>query len=482
MINSELELMIRRVFSFSMTSGQDIAVKEVVSFLFDASKNAAFLLRGYAGTGKTFMAAAVVSAWVGTGRKVVLLAPTGRAAKVFSGVTGMAAYTIHKKIYRQKSFSNATDNFQLGINLHKHTLFVVDEASMISGSGLNGFPSGNLLADLIRYVYSGEDCRLLLVGDAAQLPPVGESLSPALSVTELEGYGLSVRESELTEVVRQRSGSGILWNATKLRNIIASATASGLPKMVFNGWPDIHYLSGADLIEKLENCYHRDGIDQTIVITRTNKRAIIYNNGIRNRILGYEDELSGGEQLMVAKNNYFWADSAKTEAFDFIANGDVVEVRRYRHMRTLYGFRFADVLLRFPDYNDEELEATVLIDTLQSEAPSLSPAQSDSLFRAVEEDYMDITVKRERLKKIKDDRYYNALQVKYAYAVTCHKAQGGQWKNVFIDQGFLGDDISYSDYCRWLYTACTRATGDLYLVNWPKEQIQDENVNSLQNL
>ena len=327
MINSELELMIRRVFSFSMTSGQDIAVKEVVSFLFDTSKNAAFLLRGYAGTGKTFMASAVVSAWVGTGRKVVLLAPTGRAAKVFSGVTGMAAYTIHKKIYRQKSFSNATDNFQLGINLHKHTLFVVDEVSMISGSGFNGFASGNLLADLIRYVYSGEDCRLLLVGDAAQLPPVGESLSPALSVTELESYGLSVRESELTEVVRQRSGSGILWNATKLRNIIASATTSGLPKMVFNGWPDIHYLSGADLIEKLENCYHRDGIDQTIVITRTNKRAIIYNNGIRNRILGYEDELSGGEQLMVAKNNYFWADSAKTEAFDFIANGDVVFVR-----------------------------------------------------------------------------------------------------------------------------------------------------------
>lgn len=472
MINSELELMIRGVFSFSMTEGQEKAVKEIVSFLSDARKNTAFLLKGYAGTGKTFLAASLVNTFVQTGRKVVLLAPTGRAAKVFSGVTGKAAYTIHKKIYRQKTFSNATDNFQLGVNLHKHTLFVVDEVSMIAGGRSFGSEAGDVLADLIRFVYSGEDCRLLLVGDAAQLPPVGESTSPALSALELSEYGLSVCECELTEVVRQRRESGILWNATMLRNLVVSGSADRLPEIELGKWPDIHRISGADLIEKLESCYREDGIDQTIVITRTNKRAIIYNNGIRNRILGYEDELSGGEQLMVAKNNYYWAETAKSESFDFIANGDIVEVLRFRHMRTLYGFRFADVLLRFPDYNEEEIEATVLIDTLQSEAPSLMPAQSDSLFHAIEEDYMDISVKRERLKKIKEDRYYNALQVKYAYAVTCHKAQGGQWKNVFIDQGFLGEDINLPDFCRWLYTAFTRATGDLYLVNWPKEQIK----------
>ena len=314
----------------------------------------------------------------------------------------------------------------------------------------------------------------MLVGDTAQLPPVGEELSPALSRRALEGYGLHVWEGELTQVVRQHDESGILWNATRLRHWITTDGYTGLPQVRIQGFPDIRRVPGDELIEALEEAYSRCGLDQTIVVTRSNKRANIYNNGIRGRILGREEELTGGDQLLVAKNNYFWTAGQKDCPFDFLANGDVAVVRKVRRTREMYGFRFADVWLRFPDYDDVELEATVLLDTLQSEAPALTKNQSDALFFAVEADYMDITVRRERLKKLKTDPYFNALQVKYAYTVTCHKAQGGQWQRVFVDQGYVTEDMLTPDYVRWLYTAFTRATETLYLVNWPPDQMESE--------
>ena len=468
MINKDLERFIAAKCPFEMTNGQREVVAVWAGFLLSADAGAACLLRGYAGTGKTSLLAALVRAMDALGRKVVLLAPTGRAAKVLALHAGHAAFTIHKRIYRQKAFSADTDNFLPDVNLMKHTLFIVDEASMIAGRG-GGFGAGSLLDDLVRYVYSGEGCRLLLVGDAAQLPPVGEELSPALSRGELEACGLRLWEVELTEVVRQQASGGILWNATHLRRLLAEG-AGGWPRVRFTGFPDICRLPGDELIEAIEEAYSRCGTDQTIVVTRSNKRANVYNNGIRGRILGREEELTAGDRLMVAKNNYFWGAGLEGRASGFLANGDMAEVRRVRRCRELYGFRFADVLLRFPDYDDAELEATVLLDTLQSEAPALTREQADRLFRAVEEDYADVAVKRERMKKIKADPHFNALQVKYAYAVTCHKAQGGQWQRVFVDQGYMTAEMLGPDYYRWLYTAFTRATEKLYLVNWPEAQ------------
>ncbi|MCD8318530.1 MAG: AAA family ATPase [Paraprevotella sp.] len=474
MINKDLEGVIAGKCPFTPTEGQRKVIAMMADFLLSGDKDGVCLLRGYAGTGKTSVMGALVMALSDLKQKTVLLAPTGRAAKVFALHSGHAAFTIHKRIYRQKSFSNETDKFLQNVNLQKDTLVIVVEASMISGSAGNGwgFGSGCLLDDLVHFVYSGEGCSLMLVGDAAQLPPVGEELSPALSSTALKGYGLHVWEGELTQVVRQHDTSGILWNATRLRQLITSDDCTGLPGIRFQGFPDIRSVPGDELIETLEESYSRCGLDQTIIVTRSNKRANIYNNGVRGRILGREEELTGGDQLLIAKNNYFWVGGQKDCPFDFLANGDVAVVRRVRRTRELYGFRFADVLLRFPDYDDVELETTVLLDTLQSEAPALTREQADALFRAVEEDYAEITVRRERLKKLKSDPYFNALQVKYAYAVTCHKAQGGQWQRVFVDQGYVTEDMLTADYLRWLYTAFTRATDVLYLVNWPASQTE----------
>ena len=350
---------------------------------------------------------------------------------------------------------------------------IVDEASMISNDGLSGsmFGTGRLLDDLVQYVYSGQGCRLMLIGDTAQLPPVGEEESPALSASVLQGYGLEVYEGMLTEVVRQLHDSGILWNATELRRYISEDDFFTLPSIRIVDFPDIKVVPGNELIESISECYDRAGMDETIVVCRSNKRANIYNKGIRNMILYREEELESGDLLMVAKNNYFWAENCKE--IDFIANGDIAVVRRVRREREMYGFRFADVLLRFPDYDDLELEVTLLLDTLHTETPALPKEMSDKLFCSVLEDYADISTKRERMKKMKADPYYNALQVKYAYAVTCHKAQGGQWKRVFLDQGYMTEDMLSPDYFRWLYTAFTRATETLYLVNWPKEQLED---------
>ncbi|MEG2513774.1 MAG: ATP-dependent helicase, partial [Bacteroidaceae bacterium] len=364
--------------------------------------------------------------------------------------------------------------FALNDNLNTHTLFIVDEASMISNDGLSGsmFGTGRLLDDLIQFVYSGTGCRLLLMGDIAQLPPVGQDESPALCTDVLKGYGLEVQEMNLTQVMRQLNDSGILWNATAIRGYIAEEDCSHLPKIKLKGFSDIKMLPGDELIETLSSSYNRVGMDETIVVCRSNKRANVYNNGIRNMILCREEELSTGDLLMVAKNNYFWTEQCKE--IEFIANGDVAEVKRVRRVYELYGCRFAEVMLSFPDYDNYELEVNLLLDTLHTDSPALPKEQNDKLFYAILEDYADIPTKRERMKKMKANPYYNALQVKYAYAVTCHKAQGGQWKNVFLDQGYLTDESLTPDYFRWLYTAFTRATEKLYLVNYPKNQIQED--------
>lgn len=470
MINNHLECQIKENFSYRPTFEQEIAIKSVTNFLLSTRPEQVFVLKGYAGTGKTSLVGALVKTLYGLKRKCVLLAPTGRAAKVFSAYAGYPAFTIHKKIYRQRSFSNELTNFTVNDNLYKHTLFIVDEASMISNESTGGsmFGTGRLLDDLIQYVYSGEGCRLMLLGDTAQLPPVGEEESPALDENVLRGYNLDVECTELTEVVRQLRESGILWNATQLRTRIANEDFEKLPKVRLSGFPDIRMVPGDELIDQISSSYDRVGIGETIVISRSNKRTNLYNKGIRQSILYREDELNSGDRLMVAKNNYFWTEGHKE--MEFIANGEIALVRRVRRVKEMYGFRFAEVMLTFPDYNDWELETTILLDTLHSETPALSREENERLFYAIWEDYADISNKRDRMKKMKTDPYYNALQVKYAYAVTCHKAQGGQWNDVFIDQGYIPEEQVTPDYFRWLYTAFTRATGNLFLVNYPKEQ------------
>lgn len=478
MISDELGALIRGNFAHEPTKEQEMVICKWEEFLLSRSANSLFLLKGYAGTGKTSLVAALVKTLVQLKQSVMLLAPTGRAAKVFSSYAEAPAYTIHKRIYRQKSIIDM-DSFQTNINLHKHTLFIVDEASMISNDGLSGsmFGTGRLLDDLMQFVYSCEGCRLILVGDTAQLPPVGEEESPALNRYILEGYDMDVTEVHLTEVVRQEQESGILWNATHLRQLMQKELFYEFPRLRASGFPDVCVIHGDELIDALENSYQRCGTDQTIVVTRSNKRANIFNNGIRARILDYEDELSGNDLVMVAKNNYYWTEQSglaqqKEAKMPFVANGDVAIVRRFRNERQFYGFRFADATLQFPDYDNIELDVTVLLDTLQSEAPALTRQQQEQLFNAVWEDYPEIRDKRERMKRLRQDSYYNALQIKYAYAVTCHKAQGGQWQHVYIDQGFISEELLTPDYFRWLYTALTRATEKVFLVNWPNNQIE----------
>lgn len=434
-----------------------------------------FMLCGYAGTGKTTLVSALVKTLSQLERKCVLLAPTGRAAKVFSLYSGMSAYTIHKCIYRQKSIVE-NSVFTLNENRMRNTLFIVDEASMISNSGYSGFGSGALLDDLVEFVYSGDGCSLLLLGDTAQLPPVGELISPALSVQYLSSMILNVEHMELTQVMRQVDGSGILYNATMLRHIIAEGVEGVFPQIRLKGFPDVCRVSGEELIEAIEGCYSEVGIDDTIILCRSNKRANIYNEGIRRRILYREDELNRDDLLMVVKNNYYWReelgkeDKRLLEKLDFVANGDVAQVIRVGRVEEVYGFRFADVTLSFVDYEDCEMDVKIMLDTLTSESPSLTRDENERLFSAVWDDYPEIRSKRKRMGEIRKNPYYNAMQVKYGYAVTCHKAQGGQWKRVFIDQGYLSEEMLGADYYRWLYTAFTRAGEKLYLVNWSDKQ------------
>lgn len=480
MIIDELKYKILQQFGFPPTQEQEHALEVFAEFLTDRDPHAVMILRGSAGTGKTTLSGAIVRTLKEIRQKVMLLAPTGRAAKVFSLNSGSPAYTIHRRIYREKSFSGVEGQFNLNDNLYTDTLFMVDEASMIANMGLGGmsFGSGCLLDDLVHFVYQGRNDRLLLIGDKAQLPPVGEEESPALHAAMLEGYGLKVYECDLNEVLRQSEKSGILYNATMIRQMITHDDITQLPKIHFAGYSDIKPMPGSELIEALADSYHHVGLDDTIVVTRSNKRANIFNQGIRNMVLDREEELSQGDILMIVKNNYYWMEEERksnnklqsNEIPAFLANGDRAKVLKVRRRIDLYGFRFATLLLQFPDYGNYELEATVLLDTLTSEAPALTHEQQEQLFHQIEEDYQDIPLKADRMKAIRQDQFFNALQVKFAYAVTCHKAQGGQWAHVYVDQGYMTDDMLNPDYIHWLYTAFTRATEMLYLVNWPETQ------------
>ena len=473
MIQDELKYRIVQALGLPPTPEQGQALDVFTQFMTDRSDQVVMILRGSAGTGKTTLAGAIVKAMAALKQKLILLAPTGRAAKVFSLYAGHAAYTIHRRIYRQKSAGDLS-SFNLNDNLNRDTLFVVDEASMIANLGLgeSAFGSGCLLDDLMQFVYNGQNCRLLLIGDRAQLPPVGEEESPALSAQVLRGYGMRVYETDLNQVLRQSEDSGILWNATMIRGAWREERGERivLPRIRFQGFADIQVVTGDELIETLSSSYYHVGMDETIVITRSNKRANIYNQGIRNMVLDRDEELCRGDLLMIVKNNYFWTEG--TKEIPFLANGDRAVVQRVRHGHELYGFRFAEVTMTLPDYDDYELTATVCLDTLTTEAPALTREQQEQLFDAVMSDYADITQKTERIKKLKSDRYYNALQIKFSYAVTCHKAQGGQWAHVYLDQGYMTDDMLTPDYIHWLYTAFTRATEKLYLVNWPSTQKQ----------
>ena len=465
MINRFLSTKIKEHFPHELTLQQNELVDFLSGFIVSKKENV-FLLKGFAGTGKTSVISAFIKAMDELKQPVMLMAPTGRAAKVLSSYSGKSAFTIHKKIYRQKIGGELYGMFNLNVNLHKHTLFIVDEASMISNSeSESNFGSGRLLDDLMEYVYGGDGCRLILIGDTAQLPPVGQVLSPALDKSQLECYGFPVDQFTLMEVVRQAKESGVLYNATYLRNLLEEDFSGTFPKINID-FPDIKKISGEDLIETISSTYGRDGIDETIIISRSNKRATIFNNGIRNKVLYREEELSSGDILMVVKNNYFW--SKASQEIDFIANGDIAEVRRVQRKQELYGFRFADVTLFFPDY-EVEMDVKILLDTLQSDSPSLAYEENNRLFQAIQEDYIHIGNKRVRMVKMREDPYLNALQVKFGYAVTGHKAQGGQWKNVFIDQGYLTKEMINKEYLRWLYTAFTRATDKLYLVNWRED-------------
>ena len=459
---------IKNHFPFEPTAEQQLALEKLNDFLFARNNESLFLLKGYAGTGKSSLVGALVKVMNELQQKAVLLAPTGRAAKVFAAYAGQNAFTIHKKIYRQKVFSNEPTGFVLSDNLHKHTLFVVDEASMISNDGLDSFSfgTGRLLDDLIHYVYSGEGCRLILLGDSAQLPPVSQQESPALDIDVLKGYGLEVENVTLTQVVRQAEKSGILMNATLLRNAIDSNRTNVFPQIRMAGFPDVLEIQGNEWMEVIEEAYNRDGLEETIVISRSNKQANRFNQSIRNRILWREEEISSGDWLMIAKNNYYWTE--KIQEMDFISNGDRMEIRRILKTQELYGFHFCDVIGYFPDY-EVELDVKILLECLHADSPALPKELNDQLFFTVLEDYADISTKKEKMQCMKANPFYNALQVKYAYSGTCHKAQGGQWKNVFLDISYVPKEYLGRDFYRWLYTAFTRATERVYLIQPAKE-------------
>ena len=523
-----------REFGFTPTHDQLNALETFARFLADREQNCVMVMRGSAGTGKTSLAGAMVRTFTRLGQKLLLMAPTGRAAKVFAMNSGHTAFTIHRKIYREKSYSGIGGQFNLNDNMHKNTLFMIDEASMIGrGGGMTSdFGTGDLLSDLVQFVYNGQNCRMLLVGDCAQLPPVGEEEAPALHAEVLEAMGLKVYECDLREVLRQSQDSGILVNATYIRSLTPGPSPRrgeillqsdsglidsnmgesrlnsslsprrgeillqsnsgldfsefscdnllkvGLPRIRFKGFADIVMVPGDELVERISSSYADVGMDETMVVTRSNKLANVYNQGIRATVLDREDELCTGDLLMVVKNKYLDKPQGDHGQLAFIANGDRVKVQRVRNIRELFGFRFADVWLQFPDYDDFEMQQTVILDTLTTEAPALTHEQQEQLYEAVMEDYADIPLKRDRMAKLKQDEYFNALQIKYAYAVTCHKAQGGQWAHVYIDQGYMTDDMLTPDYIHWLYTAFTRATEKLFLVNWPKAQTEEANHSS----
>lgn len=467
----------RTAFRYEATECQDRLLRDIASFL-TWDDGDIMVVNGYAGTGKTTVVASVISALADFQVPTVLLAPTGRAAKVLSQYAGKPAYTIHKHIYRQRSVGDdGFGQFNLFPNKAKDTLFVVDEVSLI---GLDGgerqssaaFGSGNLLDDLISFVRNGAGCRLLMIGDAAQLPPVGHEYSPALSEDYMSRFG-GVCFSELTTVVRQGAGSGILYNATMLRTVIAEDYASGgclFPtgtlELSSDGFADVERIGGGELLEALSDAFDRYGEDETIVLCRSNKRANRYNAGIRGAVQYKEERLVRGDRLMVVKNCYHFTEG--TEKLDYIANGDIAELVGIGHYEERFGLHFADARLCFPDYDDLEIEAKVCLDTLDSESASLTWEQQNALYLGVMEDYQSLSTKKKRYDAVKADPFYNALQLKYANAITCHKSQGGQWKCVFIDNPIWQEEFGVDDY-KWLYTAITRAVEKVYLVNFKDE-------------
>ncbi len=456
--------LLRKNLGYRPTPSQEALILKLAEFISPGNEMDVLLVNGYAGTGKTTLVRSLVMTMDRYSQKYVLLAPTGRAAKVLSSYTGKPAYTIHKKIYRQKSAKDGMGLFSLDRNLSADTLFVVDEASMIANQEqeMKVFGSGRLLDDLIEYVYSKAGCRLVLLGDTAQLPPVGLDISPALDPSVIASYDLSVHTGLLEEVVRHSKDSGILMNATKLR-AGAEKGSGDWPRFRENVFEDVRRISGNDLIDEISDAYDRSGMTNTIVVTRSNKRANQYNQGIRSRILWREEDIARGDLLMVVRNNYYWT---REEEMDFIANGDIAEILDIHGRQERYGFHFADVSLRFPDYDEHEMDVKIMLDTLMLDAASLGLEENRQLYFNILVDYPDIRTKKKKFEKAREDPFYNALQVKFAYSVTCHKAQGGQWDTVFVDQGYVNKDMIGREYYRWLYTAVTRATRKLYLVNF----------------
>lgn len=467
MNSTKLIQLLNNKFPFEPTSQQTEVIKQLCEFVENSSSNSLFLLKGYAGTGKTTLVSSLINSLWSVGKKVVLLAPTGRAAKVLSVYSKKSAFTIHKKIYWMRTNSQGNTNVTLQENKHTNTIFVVDEASMIPDTSDKGFGGRVLLDDLIEYVYSGVMCKLILIGDTAQLPPVHLDISPALDENLLGiTYRKDVYSAELTQVVRQQSTSMVLENATHLRDKI-SANDFDTPQVKCNS-EVVRLDVGMDIQEALEDAYSNSGVEGTVVICRSNKRANLYNQQIRARIRGLEDDISTGDFLMVVRNNYFWLPEGSKAGF--IANGDMVEVMRIYEINELYDCRFARISVRLVDYPDEEnLECFVLLDTLTSESPAMTYEEYKKLYDEVAKDYADIPKRAQRNKEIKQNPYFNALQVKFAYAITCHKSQGGQWENVFVEQGYFTSDMLSKEYFRWLYTALTRTTKKLHLINFKKE-------------
>lgn len=477
-MHQEVERIIFSFFQHPPTEGQRRACASLVDFIYDQDPAAAFLLKGFAGTGKTSLLGALIKTAPLIGIRTVLMAPTGRAAKVLSGYAGQPAFTIHKKIYMtMMDLSTGSVKVARAVNKYSHTLFIVDEASMIGFYDRGMAHVRNVLDDLVDYVYSGEHCRLLLMGDPAQLPPVGVAESLALDAGFLQAmYNLKFHQAELTEVVRQESDSGILCNASLIRRQLASLSdGEHLSFPVFHAadFPDVIRISGQELEETLFREYADGNSEDVAIICRTNKRVNIFNQAIRNRILFREGDINAGDYLMVVKNNYYWLEDYHDVSF--IANGDIIEVLSVRNRQQLYGFHFVDVTARMVDYPDmQPFDCKLVLESLVSDSPALSDAQVNDLYNAVMEDYSDLPNAQDRMAKVKSDPYYNALQIKFSYAMTCHKSQGGQWPVVIVDQGFVADDMFDKEFLRWLYTAFTRASEKVYLLNFDARFFVDQ--------
>jgi len=469
---SELFGKLVQSFGFEPTEGQAKVLYHITAFLLSQKENPTYILRGYAGTGKTSLVKTLVKTIPQIGMRFVLMAPTGRAAKVLSNYTGQIASTIHRRIYQTVTLPDGSFKMARAENKHVNTLFIVDEASMIGEQRDFGFSS--LLDDLLGYVFSGESCRLLLIGDTAQLPPVESQESPALNCEYLKSqFPITAATFELTEVKRQALESGILYNATDIRQLLKQDLYEyKMPFFHLKDFDDIQKIEPESFEEKLHYAFANTSENEAVVICKSNKRANMFNQAIRGRILNIEGEIATGDKLMVVKNNYYWTEG--NDAMNFIANGDMAEIRKIKHFEEMYGFRFADVELSFTDYQDTpNIEAKILLDTINSNSPSLTNEESKKLYSAIEEDYMDIPNRRERFKEIKKNPWFNALQVKFAYALTCHKTQGGQWNNIFIDSSFNQKETLEVQDLRWLYTALTRAQKKVYFVNFKEEFFEE---------